>query len=129
MLQGNGMGSFSTRIAFPAGIDAGSVDVEDFNGDGFPDIVASTQVKDTDGVSNVSVILGAALPRSRIFCNSPLHPLHGVPRAGGPWWGSKGQRPFGLYPISSSHSASLNMVTPSSAAFFALEPASAPTTT
>ena len=58
VLRGNGMGSFAARIGFPIGIAPNSVDVGDFNGDGFPDIVASTRLKDANGVSNVSVILG-----------------------------------------------------------------------
>ena len=53
VLQGNGMGSFSARIAFAAGIPANSVDVGDFNGDGKPDIVISGR-----STSEISVLIG-----------------------------------------------------------------------
>ena len=42
-------------------------------------------------------------------------------------WGVKWLETKGVYPISAFHSSSESTFTPSSAAFFALEPASAPT--
>ncbi len=53
VLQGNGMGSFSARMAFAAGVTANSLDVGDFNGDGKPDIVISSRT-----TREISVLLG-----------------------------------------------------------------------
>ncbi len=53
VLLGNGMGSFSARMAFATGITANSLDVGDFNGDGKPDIVVSSRT-----TSEISVLIG-----------------------------------------------------------------------
>jgi hypothetical protein len=55
VLLGNGVGSFQPALDFPAGSQPRSVAVEDFNGDGWPDLAVANS-----GSNDVSILLNDA---------------------------------------------------------------------